>query len=92
MHKLTPATLTRIVDTLVKRKLVTREAGKTDRRHTFLTPTTTGKALAEKYREKMNEHLKSRIDALSAPERTKLKDGLRIMSLVFPDDTVSFRL
>jgi DNA-binding MarR family transcriptional regulator len=84
----TPATLTRIVDTLVKRKLVTREVGKNDRRLTYLSPTATGRALAEKYRERINEHLESQINALSSSEKTKLKEGLRILSLVFPDDSI----
>ena len=82
----TPATLTRIVDTLVKRKLVTRKIGSQDRRQTYLAPTLTGKALAEKYLERMNKLLKERVNALSAVDKTKLKEGLRIFSLIFPDD------
>jgi DNA-binding MarR family transcriptional regulator len=82
---ITPATLTRIVDTLVKRKLVTRECGSVDRRLTYLAPTTTGKALAEKYLERMNELLKHRVDALSPNDKVKLKEGLRILTLIFPD-------
>jgi DNA-binding MarR family transcriptional regulator len=84
----TPATLTRMIDTLVKRRLVSRNTGKSDRRITFLNPTATGRALAQKYHDHINSLIRKRIDALSSSDHAALKEGIRVLSLIFPDSSL----
>ncbi len=86
---ITPATLTRMIDTLVKRKLILRKVGLSDRRQTFLIPTSSGKALAEKHHERMNDLLRERVNAMSQADKARLRDGLRVLSVIFPDSEAS---
>ena len=81
----TPATLTRMVDTLVTRKLATRSTDPNDRRQIHLQATAQGKGLADKYKERINIQIQSRINALSGAEKTKLREGLRVLSELFPN-------
>jgi DNA-binding MarR family transcriptional regulator len=84
----TPATLTRMIDTLVKRRLVSRQTGASDRRLTYLTPTPTGRTLAQKYHDKIDELIHNRINALNQADKDLLKEGIRILSLIFPDTEI----
>ncbi len=81
----TPATLTRMVDTLVKRKLANRETDPKDRRQTYLVPTTAGKNLSEKYLDRVNSILQGKINAINQADKIKLRDGLKILALLFPE-------
>ena len=81
----TPATLTRMVDTLVTRQLAKRTQDPKDRRQIHLQATSSGKALAEKYKDRVNVQIQTRIDALSSTEKSKLREGLRVLAMIFPD-------
>ena len=81
----TPATLTRMIDTLVDRKLAIRQIAPQDRRKIRLVATQKGKAISQKYRERVNCLIQDKIEALNRNDKTKLFEGILILSKLFPE-------
>lgn len=81
----TPATLTRMIDTLVERKLVQRQSDPNDGRQTLLHATAQGKTQFEKYRAKAQVNLQSKMNVLSDAEKATLSQGLDILYQLFQD-------
>jgi MarR family transcriptional regulator, negative regulator of the multidrug operon emrRAB len=71
-----PANLTRICDTLVRRGLVTRSLDATDRRRTQLTLRATGQRLLDKLIPAMSARVGEAFDGISAAERKRLLASL----------------
>jgi len=71
-----PANLTRICDTLVRRGLVTRSLDAKDRRRTQLTLRATGQRLLDKLIPAMSARVSEAFDGISAAERKRLLASL----------------
>ena len=80
---ITAPTLTRMVDTLVKRKLVKRIKDNKDLRRTLLSATPAGQKLHQLYREEAQKQLLLKMKNLSAEEKEKIADGFTILAGVF---------
>ena len=83
---ITPATLTRIIDLLVSRKLVVRKADAKDQRKIHLTITQKGRKLSEQFMKSTEEWLQRRISSLSSGEHELLDAGLGVLDRLFPED------
>ncbi len=75
--------LSRLIDGLVKKQLVERRIGSTDRRQVALTPTARGLRRLEAARAQMHQHLTAALRTLSPGERTALEEGLQVLHRVF---------
>jgi len=82
---ITPATLTRMIDTLVERKLVQRQIDPEDRRQTILQVTGRGRKQYERLQEKAQISLQERMEFLSESEKNILAQGLDVLSKLFQD-------
>lgn len=71
-----PANLTRICDTLVRRGLVSRSLDAQDRRRMQLTLRTTGQRLLDKLIPAMSERVDQAFDGISAAEKKRLLASL----------------
>ncbi len=78
-------TLTRMVDTLVERKLVERVVDSNDRRQIYLSATLLGKSHYDRYRLKVQERLTAKIELLTSAQKSILSEGLRVMNLLYTD-------
>lgn len=67
-ERVQPPTVTRVVDSLVRRGLVTRTPGEHDRRVGWVEPTPEGKELVERMRRRRDAYLAKRLRRLSAEE------------------------
>ncbi len=77
------AAMSRMVDGLVKKGLVTRDAESRDRRQVKLSLTPKGRSEYTKIREKGAQELSHHLDALSPREKNELKQGLALLRKVF---------
>ena len=75
----TPATLTRMVDTLVERKLVVRKNDPSDRRQTHLILTAAGTKLCVKYRSRVQAKIQDRMTQISEADKKHLSLGLAVL-------------
>lgn len=75
--------MSRMVDALVKKGLVTRESGVTDRRQVVLALTPKGKKEYTKMREKAILQFSASINALTTQEKSDLKRGLNMLRKAF---------
>jgi len=82
---ITPATLTRMIDTLVERKLVQRQIDPDDRRQTILQVTGRGRKQYEHLQEKAQISLQERMESLNESEKNVLSQGLHVLSKLFQD-------
>lgn len=80
---ITPATLTRLVDTLVSLKLVKRIASTHDRRQIQLTATAQGIALHARFQKQAYDFINQKIEKLTASEQQQLSKGLEHLSKIF---------
>ena len=78
-------TLTRMIDTLVDRKLVQRATNATDRRKTFLKATPLGRTYYERFREKVQDKIEMKLIKLTSAEHEKLNQGLLLLDRLFQD-------
>jgi len=83
---ITPATLTRMVDVLVHRKLATRKTDPSDRRQIHLTPTALGKKMAENYMKQTDIWIQKKVEGLSIDRQNGLLNGLSILAELFPEE------
>ncbi len=77
-----PPTMSRIVDALVERGLVTREAKPGDRRSVRIMATAEGSQLLDTGRERRVRALVARLDRLADSERRALARGIEILERV----------
>ena len=77
-----PPTMSRIVDALVERGLVTREAKPGDRRSVRIMATAEGSQLLDTGRERRVRALIGRLDLLADSERRALARGVEILERV----------
>jgi DNA-binding MarR family transcriptional regulator len=82
---ITPATLTRMIDTLVERKVVQRQIDPNDRRQTILQATAQGKTQYERYRAKAQANLQEKMSVLSETEKHDLSKGLEALAKLFSE-------
>ena len=84
----TPATLTRMIDTLVTRNLVARSTDVHDRRQILLNVTTLGKSLYDRHRKKAQEKIDRHLSRLSPLEKETLIQGLSVLAELFSDEAL----
>ena len=77
-----PPTMSRIVDALVEKKLVTREVAPGDRRSVRIMATAEGTALLNAGRERRVRALVARLGTLADSERRALARGVEILERV----------
>ena len=80
---ITAPTLTRMIDSLVEKKLVARTRDSADGRKTILEATPAGRNLFLKYRQKAHQTLEAKIDGLTSAEKRKLNEGLDLLTQMF---------
>jgi DNA-binding MarR family transcriptional regulator len=83
-----PTTASRLVDRLVRKKLVLRRASVEDRRSSVLSLSARGRRLVDEVTARRVEHLAAIVDRLSPATRTAVVDGLSRFSEAAgePDD------
>jgi DNA-binding MarR family transcriptional regulator len=74
-----PPSMTRTVDALEQRQLVTRTVDPTDRRHVFVDLTDTGRALINETRRRRTEWLDVRLAGLAAADQEILAQAAEIL-------------
>ncbi len=79
-------TMSRIVDRLVERGLVSRQDDPDSRRRLALTLTTEGEARFEAARARTLERIAERLEALAAGDRLTIKQGLALLAGVLPQN------
>src|ERR1700751_3071817 len=77
---ITAPTLTRMIDTLEKRKLVKRVKDKNDLRKTTLIATALGEKLRQESRGDVQIQLAEKMKDLSADEKKKISDGFAVLA------------
>ena len=82
-----PAT-SRMADGLVKRGLVHRQTGSTNRRQVLLTITTEGATTLEKVRGAIRLQLSGALQALTDEQLTLVSDAMEILKLVFDSNEI----
>jgi DNA-binding MarR family transcriptional regulator len=74
--QVTPSNVTRIVERLVERGLVSRTENTEDRRMLMLQATDKGRSLLQSIRETSMKHMTGTLDLLSVKELSSLAEGL----------------
>ncbi|HEX9369672.1 MAG TPA: MarR family transcriptional regulator [Roseiflexaceae bacterium] len=78
-HHVTPSTMSRTVDVLVRKDWVARRIDPHDRRQVILTLTEAGQAARAAMQQHTRDVVTQMIAQLDAQERERLYDGLRIL-------------
>jgi DNA-binding MarR family transcriptional regulator len=76
--------MSRMVETLARKGLLTRQAAVDDRRRVMLQPTARGRAQFESIRRLTQDRLADRIRQLPAASQRALADGLAVLERLFP--------
>jgi DNA-binding MarR family transcriptional regulator len=84
---LTLPSMSKMIDGLVKRGLVSRQTFPQDRRRVTLELTGQGRATWQSARLATQAHLAGRLEALSEPERAALTNALRALRPLFMSST-----
>jgi DNA-binding MarR family transcriptional regulator len=85
-HKgVTPSTMSRSIDVLVRRGWVGRESDPSDRRLVIVQVTDAGQAAHNAMQRQIEDALTQRIDELSDGEREQLFAGIRVLHQLFSD-------
>ncbi|MBS1958245.1 MAG: MarR family transcriptional regulator [Bdellovibrionales bacterium] len=79
----TPPTLTRMVDLLVGKGLITRNPHPTDKRQILLNPTAAGKKIYIENRTRVQNLLAKRMKEVSSKDLAQLEGSLRTLSDLF---------
>jgi DNA-binding MarR family transcriptional regulator len=85
LERVKPPTVTRIVDALGQRDLVTRVADADDRRVAWVAPTPAGRALVDSIRRRRDAYLAQRLRALSAEDRELLARAATVLERLIED-------
>jgi DNA-binding MarR family transcriptional regulator len=83
LHQVTPSTMSRTVDVLVRRDWVARQSDPSDRRQVILTLTAEGRdvhaATQHRLHETLAQLIEQLVEQLDEGERERLYDGLVVM-------------
>jgi DNA-binding MarR family transcriptional regulator len=79
MHHVTPSTMSRSIDVLVRKGWVTRESDPHDRRQVILSLTDEGRAAHAAVNQHTQDMLAQLLEQLDDQERTRLYDGLSVL-------------
>lgn len=79
-HGVTPSTMSRSVDVLVRQGLVSRESDPADRRQVILRLTDLGRAAHTRHTQQIEDGLTRLIEELSDEDQAKLFDGLTVLN------------
>ena len=80
---ITKATASPMVERLVQRRLVDRQADPTERRQIMLKLTPEGSARLDEMRDRTRQKLAERLDALTSDELVQVSAGLMILGRLF---------
>jgi DNA-binding MarR family transcriptional regulator len=83
---LTPPSMSRLVDGLVRRRLVERRGAVADRRRLELTLTARGRSALEATRANTQARLEERLAALTVEQQTSVTRAMQILRPVFRDE------
>ena len=86
---LTPPSMSKLVDGLIARKLVRREASTVDRRRVTMSLTAPGKTTLERARRQARARLAEQLATLSAEEQATLMQATVILQRVFAVESES---
>jgi DNA-binding MarR family transcriptional regulator len=75
--------MSKLMDGLVTRGLVSRDISRSDRRRVTLRLTPEGRSTWQSAREASQAHLSQRLAALSASERATLVEAMRVLRPIF---------
>ncbi|MEP7189983.1 MAG: MarR family transcriptional regulator [Roseiflexaceae bacterium] len=78
-HHVTPSTMSRMIDVLVRKAWVTREADPADRRQVILMLTDEGRAALHAMGQHTQDAVTSMLARLNDQERARLYDGLTVL-------------
>jgi DNA-binding MarR family transcriptional regulator len=84
-EKVQPPTITRVVDSLSARGLVTRTPSEDDRRVAWVDATTEGRQLVEAIRRRRDAYLASRLRTLTAEDRRVLARAAELLEQLTED-------
>lgn len=76
-------TLTRMIDTLVKRKLVRRAKDRTDLRRTLLSATPAGEKMHDIYRGEVQKKLLTKMNSLTPQQKAQIGGAIEILRNLF---------
>jgi DNA-binding MarR family transcriptional regulator len=85
-HHVTPSTMSRMIDVLVRKAWVARETDPTDRRQVILTLTNEGRAALGAMGQYMQNAATAMLDRLDDDERARLYDGLTVLRKLTTSD------
>jgi DNA-binding MarR family transcriptional regulator len=85
LERVKPPTVTRIVDALGQRDLVTRVVDEDDRRIAWVAPTAEGRALVDTIRRRRDAYLAERLRSLSADDRELLARAATLLERLVED-------
>ena len=80
---LTRPSMSKMIDGLVARRLVTRQMDPGDRRRVSLAPTALGRRAMQSAYQATEARLAERLAALPAPERGLILDAMKVLASVF---------
>jgi len=79
----TPAALSKMVDILVEKKLLSRKTADSDRRHTQLTITVSGKKIVTNLRLQVEKRMQKHLDVLTESQQKEVEKALILLQSVF---------
>ena len=85
-HHVTPSTMSRIIDVLVRKAWVTRETDPADRRQVILTLTDEGQAALAAMGQHTQNVVTGMLAQLDDQDRARLYDGLTVLRKLSPKD------
>jgi DNA-binding MarR family transcriptional regulator len=85
LERVKPPTVTRIVDALGQRDLVTRVVDEDDRRIAWVAPTAEGRALVDTIRRRRDAYLAEHLRTLSADDRELLARAATLLERLIED-------
>ena len=92
-HHVTPSTMSRTIDVLVRKAWVARETDPADRRQVILTLTSEGHAALEAMGQYTQDAVTGMLARLDDQERARLYEGLMVLrKLSFSDEVTSDKL
>ena len=85
IHRVTPSTMSRSVDVLVRKGWVTREEDPADRRHVRLSVTEEGRSARTIVHKLVEDEMVAVLARLGPDELERVYDGLQALSTLVPD-------
>jgi DNA-binding MarR family transcriptional regulator len=83
---LTPPSLSKLIDGLIARKLVTRQISSADRRRITLSLTAQGRAILQRSRKHMRIRLGETLATLTEAENATVQEALPVLERAFLDE------